>query len=1050
MKNTTRASLIMSLVTAAASAQSINWTNPAGGLWDTPANWDLGTFPTGPTESAIFNIGGSYTSTIDFSISDLGSVSILDPMCTVSTNTGVLLAVNGGIVNNGLILVNNTNGGFTSTLRFNTSNSFTGTGTVRLNGQTSRSLLLPSALQTITNGPGHTITGIGRLTGNFINDGTILSNDTSQTLAISNGGWTNNGLMEVSNDATMSISNIAMTQSPAAEILIDNGAFTMTSSSITGGTIRSMPGESWTAVSGVTELYSVNTIGDGTTSTGVLLRLFDTIENDGQITVNNTNGGFTSTIEFRNPFALNGNGSILMNGSSTRAILTTNDPLQLVTQAASHTINGFGIIRAPMINNGSIIANVGGTQLLLNTNNQINNNLYQVTNGAEMSISNISIDQTGGGVINLTDGLLRIVNSSILGGNITAATGSTLITSGTVNFDNVTNGAPLSMDTGTVLAVTNGFEHNSTLLINNSNGGFATVLLFNDSSSLTGSGTTTMNGTGSRSQLNTAVGQTMTIDGAHTVEGFGHINASLVNNGTMNSSTAGQTMLFQTNDKTNNSIISAEPGALIGISNVAINQDPSASINVGDGVLNLTSATINDGTINALSGVVNKNSGTTLFNSLILNAPVNTSTGTLLQVTNDLEINDTVTINITSGGFATILNSLDSSTLSGSGQVTLNGSGGRAQLNTQTDETVTIAAGFDVNGFGQINADLINNGTISSNFVGQTLTLQLNDKINNALISIEEDTFINVSSVEIDQTGGGQIFNNGGLLTLTNATIRGGTLDAVLDGSCTVVGTSALIDVTNLSPINTNTGTVLNLTGVITNESTISVNPLAGGFTTNLGSSAPVTILGSGEVVLGGSSTRAQIVGAGMTFGPDQTLSGLGVIAAPITVDGTIAPGFSVGEMDASAPITLSDTSTFEVEVASETSRDNIDSSSTFHADGTLDLSLIDGFSPTTAWVATIVTADMGVTGTFDTLIAPSPPTDPRLSFKIGYFENEIRVGAVCDTDFDFSGNLNFFDVSRFLELYGMQDPQADIVADGNFNFFDVSAFLANFGQSCP
>lgn len=1050
MNTTARTSLIMSLITAAASAQSINWTNPAGGLWDIPTNWDLGTFPTGPTESAVFNVGGMYTSTIDFSISDLGSISILDPMCTVSTNSGILLAVNNGIVNNGLILVNNTNGGFASTLRFNTSNSFTGTGTVRLNGTSTRSLLTPSSLQTITNGPGHTITGIGRLSGNFINDGTILSNDTSQILAIVNGGWTNNSLIEVTNDATLTMTNVAMTQSPTGEILIDNGNLNLLSTSFTGGTIRSMPGESWTATSGVTEFFSVNTIGNGSLNTGVFLRLFDTIENDGQITVNNTNGGFQTTIEFRNPFTLTGNGSILLNGSNTRAILLSNDPSELVTQTANHTINGFGTIRSPIINNGSIIANVTGQQLILNTNDQINNSLYQITNGSEISITSITLDQSGGGVIDLNDGLLRLATATILGGSMTSGTGSTLINSGANNFDNVLNNAPLSMNTGTTLAVTNGLENNSTLIINNTNGGFATTLLFNDSSSLSGSGITTLNGSGSRAQINTADGQTMTIDPAHTVDGFGNINASLINNGLMDSSVSGQTMIFQTNDKTNNSIISAQPGAFIAVNNIAINQDPSASLDLGEGFMTLTGATINDGAINASTGLITQNSGTTSLNSVILNAPLVMNTGTVVLVTNDLEVNDTITINGSNGGFATILNSVDSSTLSGTGEILLNSSTVRAQLNTEPGQTLTIASGFDVNGFGSINANLINNGTINSSLPSQSIFLQSNDKVNNSLISIQEDSVINISNVEIDQTGGGQIFNNGGLLVLTGATIRGGTLDAVLDGTCTNTTTSTLIDVTNLSPINLNTGTVLNLSGVITNESTISVNPASGGFATNLGSIAPATILGSGEVVLGGSGVRAQIVGAGMNFGANQTLSGLGLIAAPLSMDGTIAPGFSVGKMDATAPITMSDSSTYKVEVSSETTSDTIDSTSTFHADGTLDLSLIDGFAPDTAWVATIVTADGGVTGSFDTLIAPAPPTDPRLSFKIGYFENEIRVGAVCETDFDFSGSLNFFDVSRFLELYGMQDPQADIVTDGNFNFFDVSAFLANFGQSCP
>ena len=45
---------------------------------------------------------------------------------------------------------------------------------------------------------------------------------------------------------------------------------------------------------------------------------------------------------------------------------------------------------------------------------------------------------------------------------------------------------------------------------------------------------------------------------------------------------------------------------------------------------------------------------------------------------------------------------------------------------------------------------------------------------------------------------------------------------------------------------------------------------------------------------------------------------------------------------------------------------------------------------------------------------------------------------------------LNFFDISAFLNLFGSEDPSADINGDGFFNFFDISAFLNAFGQGCP
>ncbi len=45
---------------------------------------------------------------------------------------------------------------------------------------------------------------------------------------------------------------------------------------------------------------------------------------------------------------------------------------------------------------------------------------------------------------------------------------------------------------------------------------------------------------------------------------------------------------------------------------------------------------------------------------------------------------------------------------------------------------------------------------------------------------------------------------------------------------------------------------------------------------------------------------------------------------------------------------------------------------------------------------------------------------------------------------------LDFFDVSAFLEAFGAQNPAADLNQDGENDFFDVSAFLDQFAAGCP
>lgn len=54
-----------------------------------------------------------------------------------------------------------------------------------------------------------------------------------------------------------------------------------------------------------------------------------------------------------------------------------------------------------------------------------------------------------------------------------------------------------------------------------------------------------------------------------------------------------------------------------------------------------------------------------------------------------------------------------------------------------------------------------------------------------------------------------------------------------------------------------------------------------------------------------------------------------------------------------------------------------------------------------------------------------------------------------CIADFDQSGNLDFFDVSAFINAYQDQNPAADLNGDGQFNFFDVSLFINAYNAGC-
>jgi hypothetical protein len=55
--------LVVLSVCPAALADTLRWTNPAGGAWDDPANWDLARVPNAHDE-AVLDLPNAYTITV--------------------------------------------------------------------------------------------------------------------------------------------------------------------------------------------------------------------------------------------------------------------------------------------------------------------------------------------------------------------------------------------------------------------------------------------------------------------------------------------------------------------------------------------------------------------------------------------------------------------------------------------------------------------------------------------------------------------------------------------------------------------------------------------------------------------------------------------------------------------------------------------------------------------------------------------------------------------------------------------------------------------------
>jgi hypothetical protein len=445
----------------------------------------------------------------------------------------------------------------------------------------------------------------------------------------------------------------------------------------------------------------------------------------------------------------------------------------------------------------------------------------------------------------------------------------------TISDLEIDNGASLGILGGNTLTIVNDIADNGTITVNSNSGGNSTVLGFNGGT-LSGTGSIVLNRSGSGAELNGSLTQAS----GHTIQGQGQINATLTNNGTVNANVSGGTLTLLTNAMTNNNLFEATGGGTLAITGITVTQGSNGQISAsGTGSLvNLTgSTTIAGGILSSSSGGAIESSGTNTLSSLTNDAAVNVLNGTTLNVSGDLTDNGTITVNSNSGGNGTLL-SFSGGTLSGTGSIVLNRPGVDAQLKG----SLTQASGHTIQGQGQINATLTNNGTVNANVSGGTLTVN-DTTTNNGLMQA---------------AGGGTLqFTSGELSSLSGTTLTNGSYEVDTNSTITLPGSiatnaaniklggsgysfSALNSLTsNTGSLTLASGATFNPTGALTNSGTI---VLDGGGTLSLSSTLTLSSTSTLEFNLGGLSQGTQ-------YGKIDVTGGL---ADAGTLQLSLKPGF--------------------------------------------------------------------------------------------------------------------------------------------------------------
>ncbi len=133
--------------------------------------------------------------------------------------------------------------------------------------------------------------------------------------------------------------------------------------------------------------------------------------------------------------------------------------------------------------------------------------------------------------------------------------------------------------------------------------------------------------------------------------------------------------------------------------------------------------------------------------------------------------------------------------------------------------------------------------------------------------------------------------------------------------------------------------------------------------------------------------------------------------------------------------VAYSESATLEIELGGTTpgsQHDQINSTDTLNLDGTLDVSLINGFSPAFGDTFEILSAIGGINGIFDTELLPS--LAGNLVLDVVYDSNAVSLVAVLPGDFNFDGSVDAADYVVWRKNGGTPA--------------EYQTWLANFGQT--
>ncbi len=980
-----------------AAAQQYVWNQPGGATWGTNVNWTPNGVPDEAGESALIDLGATFTITLGGSPNP-DSVLMLSTGATIEIMNASLLGIGGaaGFVNNGTVIVNSTTGPNFTSLRFGAPAPLSGTGLVRLNsfgGDLNAAYIETTGPGEVLHQSPHRIAGTGRIPAKMTNDSLIIADQPGRLLEITG----------------------PLTQGAGGELRADTGIISLgNGAAVSGGTLTSANGGTWQvnsspSVSGVTSNANGEIL-----NTAMLRVLAGGMTNNAVLSVNNGSGSNFTRVRMDESATIGGIGSIHLrsNGNLDTAYIEGVNADAVLTQGPSHSITGSGRIYATTVNQGTVRA---------------------TTPGQVLEIRGLFTQQGAGSIIGDNADAAMGAGALVSGGTINSVGTGLVRVTGDPRLSGSTNLGNMSVDNTALLRLlSGGMVNNGILAVNNGAGPNFTRIRIDEPCTIGGSGSIVLNSNGNldTAYMESVNGAAVVNGGSHTIRGTGRVYSVMTNDGTILADRAGQFLEIRS----------------------AVTQGAGGAVRGNPGIAGLgTGAVINGGSFASANGGSVRTTGSAKASGVTNIGGLEIGNATSLSLlSGGLTNNGEFAINDGTGPNFTSLIAEESCELGGSGVLTLRalaGSPDTAYIETNAQQ-LTHGPAHTITGSGRLYGQIRNLGTIRGSTTDSGAFLRIRGQVT------QEGAGTIVGEIGAVGLEGGTV--NGGTFQSAGGAVRafGGT--SAMNG----VTNQGAFNVDNAARVVT-TAFVNNGTVVINTSGGPNFTSLSFPGAQMLGGNGSVLLnVQNGDLNTAYMETVSSelTLGQGQTIRGSGRLFGQMVSRATISPGATAG---AIGRIESFAPFTLAPESRLEIDVHGEGAGqfDVLGCNSSLALAGKLTIDVV-GWNPADTCASIDFITGPAITGKFDGYTLNVPPPGAGRVWRLDYQPNRVSLRLTCPSDLSGDCIVEDLDFTLFLYSYNIldcadpampQDCPSDLNGDGVVDDADFQVFvLAYNALLCP